>query len=112
MESRTETAGRGSDALGLHFFNQALVMQLVEVVRTPATSDHSTAVARAFCAWLDKTVVECADRAGLIVNHLLFPYLADAIRMLDQGVPASRRSTRQFSKASATPWGPSPCSTA
>ncbi|MGW5885118.1 3-hydroxyacyl-CoA dehydrogenase family protein [Streptomyces koyangensis] len=43
------------------------------------------AVARAFCARLDKTVVECADRAGFIVNHLLFPYLADAIRMLDQG---------------------------
>ncbi|MFE2975113.1 3-hydroxyacyl-CoA dehydrogenase family protein [Streptomyces sp. NPDC059258] len=84
VEACTEASGRGGDSLGLHFFNPAPVMKLVELVRTPETSDHSMAVARAFCDRLGKTVVECADRAGFIVNHLLFPYLADAVRLLDQ----------------------------
>ncbi|MER7786362.1 3-hydroxyacyl-CoA dehydrogenase family protein [Streptomyces albidoflavus] len=106
VESCTETAGRGSDALGLHFFNPAPVMQLVEVVRTPATSDHSMAVARAFCARLDKTVVECADRAGFIVNHLLFPYLADAIRMLDQGGAGIEEIDTAVQQGFGYPMGP------
>ncbi|MET9484023.1 3-hydroxyacyl-CoA dehydrogenase family protein [Streptomyces sp. NPDC006638] len=84
VEHCTQVSGRGGDALGLHFFNPAQVMRLVELVRTPATSDHSMAVARAFCDRLGKTVVECGDRAGFIVNHLLFPYLADAVRLLDR----------------------------
>ncbi|MFD6421230.1 3-hydroxyacyl-CoA dehydrogenase family protein [Streptomyces sp. NPDC060198] len=84
VRSCTEASGRSADGLGLHFFNPAPVMKLVELVRTPATSDHSMAVARAFCDRLGKTVVECADRSGFIVNHLLFPYLADAVELLDQ----------------------------
>ncbi|WP_030202418.1 3-hydroxyacyl-CoA dehydrogenase family protein [Streptomyces sp. NRRL S-87] len=78
-----EAAGRPGDVLGLHFFNPAPVMRLVELVTTPGTGARAAATARAFCERLGKTVVPCADRAGFLVNHLLFPYLTDAVRLLD-----------------------------
>ena len=73
---------RPADVVGLHFFNPAPVMGLVEVVRTIRTSPEATATARAVCAALGKTGVVCGDRAGFIVNALLFPYLNDAVSML------------------------------
>ncbi|MFF8714991.1 3-hydroxyacyl-CoA dehydrogenase family protein [Streptomyces sp. NPDC015184] len=79
----TAPAGRPGRTLGLHFFNPAPVMKLVELVRTPDTADHVLDVGRAFCADLGKVSVACPDRAGFIVNRLLFPYLADAVRLLD-----------------------------
>jgi 3-hydroxybutyryl-CoA dehydrogenase len=75
--------GRPADVLGLHFFNPAPVMALVEVVRTIRTSPEAVAAARALLADLGKTGVVCADRAGFIVNNLLFPYLNDAVKMLE-----------------------------
>ena len=57
-------------------------MSLVEVVRTVSTSDGDGAAALAVCGRLGKHPVRCADRAGFIVNALLFPYLNDAVRML------------------------------
>ncbi|MBL1102475.1 3-hydroxyacyl-CoA dehydrogenase family protein [Streptomyces coffeae] len=78
------SSGRASQVLGLHFFNPAPMMKLVELVRTPATSEQTLAAARALCARLNKTAIVCHDRAGFIVNYLLFPYLADAIRLLDR----------------------------
>ncbi|MFD5340675.1 3-hydroxyacyl-CoA dehydrogenase family protein [Streptomyces hawaiiensis] len=80
----TGPADRPGDVLGLHFFNPAPVMKLVELVRTPDTGDQVMAAARAFCDQLGKVAVECPDEAGFIVNRLLFPYLADAIRLLDR----------------------------
>jgi 3-hydroxybutyryl-CoA dehydrogenase len=74
---------RPSDVVGLHFFNPAPVMQLVEVVRTIRTSPEALATARAVCHRLGKTPVVCADRAGFVVNALLFPYLNDAVKMLE-----------------------------
>jgi 3-hydroxybutyryl-CoA dehydrogenase len=74
---------RPADVVGLHFFNPAPVMNLVEVVRTIRTSDESVATARAVCERLAKYPVVCADRAGFVVNALLFPYLNDAVRMLE-----------------------------
>ncbi|MDK0524705.1 3-hydroxyacyl-CoA dehydrogenase family protein [Streptomyces sp. ML-6] len=79
----TAPAGRPGETLGLHFFNPAPVMKLVELVRTPDTADQVMDVGRAFCAGLGKVSVACPDRAGFIVNRLLFPYLADAVRLLD-----------------------------
>jgi 3-hydroxybutyryl-CoA dehydrogenase len=76
-------AGRPGDVLGLHFFNPAPVMGLVEVVRTIRTSNEAVATARAVCAALGKYPVVCADRSGFVVNALLFPYLNDAVRMLE-----------------------------
>jgi 3-hydroxybutyryl-CoA dehydrogenase len=74
---------RPADVVGLHFFNPAPVMGLVEVVRTIRTSDETVAAARAICASLRKYPVVCADRAGFVVNALLFPYLNDAVKMLE-----------------------------
>lgn len=71
--------------IGMHFFNPAPVMKLVEVVTTPSTSAEVDETTRALCATLGKVAVSCADRAGFIVNALLFPYLNDAVKMLESG---------------------------
>ncbi len=73
---------RPADVVGLHFFNPAPVMQLVEVVRTVSTAEDVVATSRAVCERAGKHAVECGDRAGFIVNALLFPYLNDAVKML------------------------------
>ena len=73
---------RPADVVGLHFFNPAPVMKLVEVVRTVSTAEDVVATARAVCDRAGKHAVECGDRAGFIVNALLFPYLNDAVKML------------------------------
>ncbi|MFG3700030.1 3-hydroxyacyl-CoA dehydrogenase family protein [Micromonospora sp. NPDC047620] len=74
---------RPADVVGLHFFNPAPVMPLVEIVQTIRTSAETTATARAVCAALGKTGVVCGDRSGFVVNALLFPYLNDAVKMLE-----------------------------
>jgi 3-hydroxybutyryl-CoA dehydrogenase len=74
---------RPADVVGLHFFNPAPVMSLVEVVRTIRSSPEALATATAVCASAGKYPVVCADRAGFVVNALLFPYLNDAVRMLE-----------------------------
>ncbi len=74
---------RPASVVGLHFFNPAPVMALVEVVQTIRTSAETLATAREVCRTLGKTPVVCADRAGFVVNALLFPYLNDAVRMLE-----------------------------
>ncbi|MEC4018734.1 3-hydroxyacyl-CoA dehydrogenase family protein [Streptomyces sp. H27-D2] len=79
-----EASGRPERVLGMHFFNPAPVMKLVELVRTGATSDEAAAAARLVCERLGKTAVDCPDRTGFIVNHLLFPYLGSALRLLDR----------------------------
>jgi 3-hydroxybutyryl-CoA dehydrogenase len=73
---------RPGDVVGMHFFNPAPVMSLVEVVRTVSTADDVVATVRDVCERAGKHAVECGDRAGFIVNALLFPYLNDAVKML------------------------------
>jgi 3-hydroxybutyryl-CoA dehydrogenase len=74
---------RPGDVIGMHFFNPATVMKLVEVVHTVATSPEVTETTQALCKKLGKVAVTCGDRAGFIVNALLFPYLNDAVKMLE-----------------------------
>jgi 3-hydroxybutyryl-CoA dehydrogenase len=74
---------RPDDVVGMHFFNPAAVMRLVEVVSTVSTAPEVSATVVALCAALGKHPVSCADRSGFIVNALLFPYLNDAVRMLE-----------------------------
>ena len=74
---------RPQDVVGLHFFNPAQVMRLVEVVHTVATAPDVVATAQEVCARVGKHAVTCGDRAGFIVNALLFPYLNDAVKMLE-----------------------------
>jgi 3-hydroxybutyryl-CoA dehydrogenase len=81
--------GRPDKVCGIHFFNPAPAMTLVEVVRTITSSDETITAARAFAEECGKTVVDVRDQAGFIVNALLFPYLNNAVRLLDAGV-ASR----------------------
>jgi 3-hydroxybutyryl-CoA dehydrogenase len=76
---------RSDKVLGLHFFNPAPVMPLVEVVRTVATSSEAEKRVTAWVRAIGKRPVRCRDRAGFIVNFLLFPYLNDAVRMHEQG---------------------------
>ena len=78
-----QASGRPGDVVGLHFFNPATVMKLVEVVSTIATEDDVAATVHAVSARLGKHAVSCTDRAGFVVNALLFPYLNDAVRMLE-----------------------------
>ncbi|WP_019876315.1 3-hydroxyacyl-CoA dehydrogenase family protein [Sporichthya polymorpha] len=77
------TTKRPGDVVGMHFFNPATIMKLVEVVHTVATSPEVTETTQALCAKLGKVAVTCGDRAGFIVNALLFPYLNDAVKMLE-----------------------------
>ncbi|MCX4553962.1 3-hydroxyacyl-CoA dehydrogenase family protein [Streptomyces sp. NBC_01500] len=75
---------RPQDVVGMHFFNPAPAMKLVEVVRTVLTSDEAHATVRAVCAEVRKHPVDCGDRAGFIVNALLFPYLNNAVKMVQE----------------------------
>ncbi|MEU5086475.1 3-hydroxybutyryl-CoA dehydrogenase [Streptomyces sp. NPDC021356] len=75
---------RPEDVIGMHFFNPAPAMKLVEVVRTVLTADDVHATVREVCARIRKHPVDCGDRAGFIVNALLFPYLNNAIKMVQE----------------------------
>ncbi len=81
--------GRPDKVVGVHFFNPAPMMSLVEIVRPLTASDETVAEVTAFAATCGKDPVEVKDRAGFIVNALLFPYLNNAVRMLENGT-ASR----------------------
>jgi 3-hydroxybutyryl-CoA dehydrogenase len=71
----------------MHFFNPAPVMKLVEVVTTAQTAPEVDETTRALCAKVGKVAVSCGDRSGFIVNALLFPYLNDAVKLHESGVP-------------------------
>jgi len=77
---------RPAEVIGMHFFNPAAVMKLVEVVTTVATAADVEATVLDVTHKIGKHPVRCGDRAGFIVNALLFPYLNNAVRMLDAGV--------------------------
>ena len=74
---------RQSEVIGMHFFNPAAIMRLVEVVTTVATSADVEATVLEVTRKIGKHAVRCGDRAGFIVNALLFPYLNDAVKMLE-----------------------------
>ncbi|MFC5061335.1 3-hydroxyacyl-CoA dehydrogenase family protein [Actinomycetospora atypica] len=77
------STSRPQDVVGMHFFNPAAVMKLVEIVSPITTAPDVTATVRDLCAKIKKAPVLCGDRAGFIVNALLFPYLNDSVAMLD-----------------------------
>ena len=72
--------------VGMHFFSPVPVMRLIELVRGTATSDETAATIRALAADLGKHVIVSADRPGFIVNRMLMPFLAEAIRAYAEGV--------------------------
>lgn len=77
---------RGDKVLGLHFFNPAPVMKLLELVRTILTSDETVARGRRFGESLGKTVIVAKEMPGFIMSRLLIPYLLNAIRVFENGL--------------------------
>jgi 3-hydroxybutyryl-CoA dehydrogenase len=80
------TTRRPERFVGLHFFNPVPLMKLVEVVRSPLTSEDVFEQALGFAQSLGKTPIKAGDRTGFVVNRLLVPYLLDAIRAVEEGV--------------------------
>jgi 3-hydroxybutyryl-CoA dehydrogenase len=80
------SAARRARFVGMHFFSPVPVMPLVELIRGAATSNETEAVIRALAAEMGKQVIVSADRPGFIVNRILMPFLAEAMRAYEEGV--------------------------
>jgi 3-hydroxybutyryl-CoA dehydrogenase len=94
------------DVVGLHFFNPAPIMKLVEVVATVATAADVVATSVDLCRRIGKHPVTCGDRAGFIVNALLFPYLNDAVRMLEANYATADDIDTAMKTGCGYPMGP------
>ena len=97
---------RPGDVVGMHFFNPAQIMKLVEVVHTVSTSQDVIATVQDLCGRLGKVAVTCGDRSGFIVNALLFPYLNDAIKMLEANYASADDIDTATKTGLALPMGP------
>ncbi|WP_370289927.1 3-hydroxyacyl-CoA dehydrogenase NAD-binding domain-containing protein [Nocardioides sp.] len=97
---------RPADVIGMHFFNPATIMKLVEVVTTELTGAEVDETVRALCAKVGKVAVSCGDRAGFIVNALLFPYLNDAVTLLESGVADVVELDAAVKEGTGFPMGP------
>jgi len=100
------TTRRMDKVAGLHFFNPAPVMKLVEVVRTIATSDETLGTVKSFAESLGKTPIIAKDTAGFVVNALLIPYLCAAIRMYEAGVATKEDIDTAMKLGCGYPMGP------
>lgn len=103
MAARTKRPDRFA---GLHFFNPAPVMPLVEIVRALTTSEETIETLRRFVGSLGKTGVVCKDTPGFIVNRLMVPYLLSAIRALEQGVASAEEIDQAVKLGLRHPMGP------
>ena len=98
--------GRPDKVCGVHFFNPAPVMSLVELVRPLTASDETIAAVREFAEACGKSPVEVKDQAGFIVNALLFPYLNNAVRLYEQGVASVADIDTAMKGGCGFPMGP------
>ena len=101
-----QATSRPADVVGMHWFNPATIMKLVEVVPTVKTADDVVATVLAVCAATNKHAVLCGDRAGFIVNALLFPYLNDAVKMLEAHYASIDDIDFAMTKGCGHPMGP------
>lgn len=97
---------RPEQVCGIHFFNPATVMSLVEVVRPLTACAATIETAMAFVASCGKDAVEVQDHAGFIVNALLFPYLNNAVRMWEQGTASMESIDTAMKGGCNFPMGP------
>jgi 3-hydroxybutyryl-CoA dehydrogenase len=97
---------RIQDVIGMHFFNPAQVMRLVEIVHTVATADDVIMTTVNLTRKVGKHPVQCADRSGFIVNALLFPYLNDAVKMLDSHYATVDEIDTAMKQGCRLPMGP------
>ena len=98
--------GRPDLVCGIHFFNPAPAMALVEVVRPVTAVDATVSAAVAFAQACGKEPVEVKDQAGFVVNALLFPYLNNAVRLLEQGVATKEGIDAAMKGGCGFPMGP------
>jgi 3-hydroxybutyryl-CoA dehydrogenase len=105
VEVAMET-GRPDKVCGVHFFNPAPAMALVEIVRPITASDETIAAVTAFAEACGKNAVEVKDQAGFIVNALLFPYLNNAVRLLESGVATKEGIDDAMKGGCGFPMGP------
>ena len=99
-------SSRAGRVVGLHFFNPAPLMPLVEVVRTAVVDEDAFAAALEFAAELGKEAVPCSDTPGFLVNRLLIPILNDAVRMLDETGAEPEDVDRALRAGAGWPMGP------
>ncbi|MEZ5186422.1 MAG: 3-hydroxyacyl-CoA dehydrogenase NAD-binding domain-containing protein [Candidatus Nanopelagicales bacterium] len=97
---------RPQDVVGMHFFNPAPIMKLVEVVSPLTTATDVTDTVVDLCAKVGKHAVKCGDRAGFIVNALLFPYLNDAVLLLESHYATADQIDTVMTKGAGLPLGP------
>jgi 3-hydroxybutyryl-CoA dehydrogenase len=97
---------RQPQVAGVHFFNPAPVMKLVEVVRTIATSDETVDTLRDFAKSLGKTPIVAKDTAGFVVNFLLIPYMLAAVRMAENGIATMEDIDTGMKLGCGYPMGP------
>jgi 3-hydroxybutyryl-CoA dehydrogenase len=105
IDQATSTS-RPERFLGLHFFNPAQVMPLLEVVRSEATGEETAKLGFEIGARLGKTTVAAGDNRGFIVNRLLVPYMLDAIRAHEQGVGSIEDIDTGMKAGASHPMGP------
>ncbi len=98
--------GRPGKVVGLHFFNPAPVMKLVEVVTTVSTSLGTVEVATEVAKRIGKTPVAVADRAGFVANALLVPYINDAVSVYERRIASREEIDTAITKAADLPMGP------
>jgi 3-hydroxyacyl-CoA dehydrogenase len=106
IAAMAKASGRPKQFVGLHFFNPVQLMKLVEVVRTNETSDEVFAAARAFGETCGKSPVACKDTPGFVVNRLLVPYMAEAMKMLDRGDASAQDIDTAMKLGCGYPMGP------
>jgi 3-hydroxybutyryl-CoA dehydrogenase len=98
--------GRPERFVGLHYFNPAQVMKLVEVVRCVTTDDETFDAALEFVRSEGKLAIPTKDKAGFIVNRLLVPYMLDAMRALEEGVGSISEIDEAMKAGAGHPMGP------
>jgi 3-hydroxybutyryl-CoA dehydrogenase len=101
-----KVTSRPQDVVGMHFFNPAQIMRLVEVIHTVSTDEDVVATAQDLCTRVGKHPVTCGDRAGFIVNALLFPYLNDAVKMLEANYATADEIDTAMKTGCGLPMGP------
>jgi 3-hydroxybutyryl-CoA dehydrogenase len=106
VADQAEATNRPEQFLGLHFFNPAQVMPLLEVVKAERTSDDAYRLGFDLGERLGKTTVAANDNRGFIVNRLLVPYMLDAIRAYEQGVGSIEDIDAGMRAGASHPMGP------
>jgi 3-hydroxybutyryl-CoA dehydrogenase len=106
VAAQAAATSRPERFLGLHFFNPAQVMPLLEVVRAEGTGDDAVKLGFELGEKLGKTTVAARDNRGFIVNRLLVPYMLDAIRAYEQGVGSVEDIDAAMKAGASHPMGP------